>query len=115
MDENSYTLMPDVNKVASQASSYLSWASEKAKENVYYASDVAKQKGEEYQVKEKVQGATTYMYSSATELGSSVKTTAVDSAASLQQSAAEGTLTKKAQENAQYAASSIYGMGSSLF
>lgn len=78
--DNNYTMVPDVNRVAATASSYLSWASEKAKENVYYASDIAKQKGEEYGVNEKVKGATSYAYSTASELGHQVKTKASESA-----------------------------------
>ena len=82
-DENQYKVYPDVTKLKSTASSYLSWASEKAKENVYYASDVAKQKGNEYGVTEKVSGATSYVYSSASEFGSKVKTSATENAAAL--------------------------------
>ena len=41
-DEANYALYPDMSKFKNTASSYLSWASEKAKENVYHASDVAK-------------------------------------------------------------------------
>ena len=81
--DNNYTLYPDVSKVANTASSYLSWASEKALENASYAKQVAVQKSTEYGIHDKVSGTATYAYASATDFTEKVKTTATENAAAL--------------------------------